>query len=424
MAASAACGLAQSLDQMVLFRFVQGLFSGPLIPLSQSVLIDSFPANQRTRVMSYWAMGVMGGPAVGPMIGGWLAQDFDWRWNFYVNLPLGLLALALVARYFPSPPPRPERADWRGFLLLFLFVVALQILLDQGDILDWSSSRTIVLLGVTALTAFAAFVARGIAIGDRNVIKLRLFADINFAACALLISVVGMGLLGFLVLTPVFLVETLGWEEVTAGLVIGAAGGAGLVSAAVSGRLAPIAGTRPLIVIGALLTSAGWIGFSRLNLDVSPLQVAVPGALILFGIQLAYSPIAAQAFLHVADAERDEAAGLFNLVKTLGFSFGTTLVSVLLYRGGQRDWNLGVGFLDPSRGAYLRFFAGLDLDSHSPGAAAVASAVLQQHAMMVTLVKTSEVMAALALVALPLCLFLARPAKGRKGAVDLAAAAG
>lgn len=422
VASSAACGLAQSLDQMVVFRFVQGLFSGPLIPLSQSVLVDAYPPAQRTKVMSYWAMGVMGGPAIGPMIGGWLAQDFDWRWNFYVNLPLGALALALVARTFPTTPPQPERADWRGFLLLFVFVVSLQIALDQGDVLDWSSSRAIVLLAVTAFTAGVAFVARGVVVGERNLMKLRLFGDVNFAASAALISIVGIGMLGFLVLVPAYLVDTLGWEEVTAGLVVGGAGGAGLVAAAISGRLAPVLGTRPLIGLGALVTSAAWLRMSQLDLDVSPAQVLLPGALLMFGIQLAYSPIAAQAFLRVPARDRDEAAGLFNFVKTLGFSFGTTLVSVLVYRGAQRDWNLAVGFLDPSNGAYQRAFTRIGVDPATPEAAAIASALLQQHTAMVTIVKTAEVMAVLALLALPLCLLLAPPPKGE--ALDLAAAAG
>jgi DHA2 family multidrug resistance protein len=403
---------------------VQGLFSGPLIPISQSVLVDAYPASQRTRVMSFWAMGVMGGPAVGPMIGGYLAQNLDWRWNFYVNLPLGVLALVMVARFFPKQTPRPERVDVVGFGLLFAFIVALQILLDQGDTLDWRGSRTIVLLGVVALTAGFAFVARALVVGDRNVIKLRLLADRNFATCALQISLIGMSMLGFLVLAPAFLVDTLGWEEVTAGVVIGGAGAAGLLGAAISGRLTPVVGVKPLIVAGALLTSAGWLAFSRMNLDVSPLQVILPGVAILVGIQLGYAPIAAQAFLRVPDADRDEAAGLFNFVKTLGFSFGTTLVSVLVYRGAQRDWNQAVGFLDPAARGYDRFFHGMGLDPTDPRAVAVASHVLQQEPMMVTIVKSAEVMAILALLAIPLCLLLARAPKGAGSAIDLAAAAG
>ena len=423
VASSAACGLAQSLDQMVFFRFVQGLFSGPLIPLSQSVLVDAYPPAQRAKVMSYWAMGVMGGPAIGPMIGGWLAQDYDWRWNFYVNLPLGALALFLVARYFPHTAPQPERADWRGFLLLFVFVVSLQIALDQGDVLDWTSPRAIGAVG-----RYRAHRRRGLRgawpRGGRAQPDEagRLFADLNFAASALLISMVGISMLGFLVLAPAYLVDTLGWEEVTAGFVVGGAGAAGLVAAAISGRLAPIVGPRPLIALGALLSSAAWLRMSQLDLDVSPGQVLLPGALLMFGIQLAAALIAAQAFLHVAARDRDEAAGLFNFVKTLGFSFGTTLVSVLVYRGGQRDWNLAVGFLDPASGAYQRAFAGLGIDPGTPQAAAIASAMLERYTAMVTIVKASEVMAVLALVALPLCLLLAAPPK--HAALDLAAAAG
>jgi MFS transporter, DHA2 family, multidrug resistance protein len=419
---SAFCGVASSLGQMVVFRFIQGLFSGPLIPLSQSLLVDAYPVEERSKALSYWSMGVMGGPAIGPMLGGYLAQSLNWRWNFYINLPIGFAALLLVLRFVRAVPPRREPIDWTGLGLLLLFVVGLQVMLDQGNTLDWFGSRTIVLLTILWITAGTAFVSRGIMVGDGNAIKLRLLLDWNFTVCALLITAIGVLLLADLVLAPQLYVDIFSWEVVTAGYVIGAAGCFGFLSAGLAGRLVPIFGVRRLVIASCLTTAAGWYCFSRQSLDTGAMQALLPPLLIVAGIQLAFSPLAAQAFFNVAAEDRDEAAGTFNLVKTLGFSFGASFASVLVYRGAQRNWNDYVGFINPIRPGLNEFLTANGFHGVTAEAGALLAAELRRQSAMLTMVQAGEVMTLLALALIPLTFFMQKGA-GRIE-VDRSAAAG
>ncbi len=352
---SAACGLAQSLDMIVMFRFIQGLFSGPLIPLSQSVLVDAYPPEQRTRVLSMWAMGVTAGPAIGPALGGILTQNLDRRWNFWVNFPVGALALVLVVFFMRQTKPQHVRTDWLGLGLLAIFLICLQIALDQGDRLDWFSSHEIVFLLTAALTGFIAFTARGILMGEHNIINLRLLGDRNFAACSLLIGITGVMFLGFIVLSPGLYVDQFGWEIVTAGYVIGLSAAALIIASVIASPYKTLVGVRPAVITGSVLTATGWYLFSGVNLDASPAEVIVPGAFICFGLMMSFPVIAAQAFSAVPPRLRDEAAGLFNLLKTIGFSFGATFISMLIYRGTQTNWSHMTRFLDPTRPGYSFF---------------------------------------------------------------------
>ncbi|MGB5833026.1 MAG: DHA2 family efflux MFS transporter permease subunit, partial [Thiohalocapsa sp.] len=221
---SLACGLSQSLTQIVIFRFIQGIFSGPLIPLPQSILVDAYPPEDRSKALSIWAMGVLGGPALGPIIGGFLAQDLDWRWNFLINLPIGAIALMLILTFVRPVAAQRVRTDLVGLVLLAIWVISLQIMLDQGDVLDWFGAVEIWVLTLVAVTFALAFVLRGLVIGDANIMRLRLFADLNFVVCSLLVALLGSIFLGSLIITPQLLIDYYGWEVVTAGLIMGGGG--------------------------------------------------------------------------------------------------------------------------------------------------------------------------------------------------------
>lgn len=403
---SAACGLSQDLDMIVLFRFIQGLFAGPLIPISQSALIDAYPAEQRTRVLAMWAMGVTLGPAIGPVLGGILTQTLDWRWNFWVNFPIGAVALFLVLTFMRPVKAQDVRTDWLGLGLLAVFLISLQIGLDQGDRLDWFSSHEIALLLLTAFIGFVAFTARGILIGKRNIINLDLLRDTNFAACALLMGVLGVSFLAFMVISPSLYVQEFGWEIITAGYAMGISAASLTVASQLANPLMRLVGKRPAVVIGTLIIATGWLLFSRVTLNASPEEVIVPGAFICFGILIVFPVIAAQAFAHVPAHLRDEAAGLFNLVKTLGFSFGVTFVTALIYRGTQENWANIVGYLDPTRPGYSYYLQAAGYDDSTPEAGALLFEVVQSQSGILTYTHAMEVLALLALCGLPLILFM------------------
>ena len=422
---SAACGLSQSLDMIVAFRFIQGLFSGPLIPISQSVLIDAYPARQRTRVLSLWAMGVTAGPAVGPALGGIITQNLDWQWNFWVNFPIGAIGLVLVLTFMRATTPQHVKTDWLGLVLLATFLVCLQVGLDQGDRLDWFSSREIVVFMTVALIAFIAFTVRGVPLGERNIINLRLLGDTNFAACALLMGFTGINFLAFLVLAPTMYVDLFGWEIVTAGYAVGVSAAALIVTSRLATPLMNLVGKRAAVITGSLVVASGWYFLSLINLDVSPEQVIIPGALVCAGMMLIFPVIAAQAFAAIAPRLRDDAAGLFNLVKTVGFSFGATFVTTLVYRGTQANWSRLAGNLEPTRPGYSYYLQQSGLDDGSAEAGAFFTELLQTQSSLLTYTHTMEVLALVAICGIPLTYYMRTkahsPAAGGQSMAEAAA---
>ncbi len=352
---SVACGLSQDLDMIVFFRFVQGLFSGPLIPLSQAMLIDAVEEEERAKILSFWVVGVMGGPAIGPLLGGYLAQDLDWRWNFWVNIPVGAIAVVLLISFVRKTPHLNVRTDWLGLGFLSVCLASLQIALNQGDTLDWLGSRTIVLLFLTTFVTGLVVVFRGLYLGERHIIDVRLFGDLNFSLCCVVIGVFGSGFLALMILGPRLFVDGLGWEASTAGIVIGIYGVGGVTGSFVSSRLQAFMSMRAMFFLGCLLYSIGWYLFSRLDENISMWQAVPAGVFIEFGMMIVFPQLAARAFTYLEPSQRDEGAGLFNLVKTLGFSFGTTAVGTLLYQGQLSNWSRYVGDLSASNPAMNQY---------------------------------------------------------------------
>ena len=411
VASSLACGLAQSLTQMVLFRFVQGVFSGPLIPLSQSILVDAYPPAERHKALSIWAVGVLGGPALGPILGGFLDQDLDWRWNFWVNLPVGIVAVLLILRFVRAVPSQRVRTDLVGLVLLAIWVISLQIMLDQGDQLDWFSAVEMRVLAIVAFTFALAFLLRGIVIGDANIMRLKLFTDLNFLACAVLVALLGSVFLGSLILTPQLLIDYYGWEVVTAGLVMGAAGACGILGSLIGGRIVGLFGIRLMVLIGAGLMALGWLRYSGLDPYAGPVQVFIPSALIMFGLFLVFPLLAAQAFQNLRPDERDEGAGLFNFVKTLGFSFGVTFVGTMIYRGSLGNWTRYVGDLSHANPAFGQILNGAPFASDLNLTAAALADELARQSGILAITQLAEILALFALLAMPLGLLLQTRAK-------------
>jgi DHA2 family multidrug resistance protein len=406
VASSLACGLAQSLTQIVVFRFIQGVFSGPLIPLSQSILVDAYPPEERQKALSIWAVGVLGGPALGPILGGYLAQSLDWRWNFWVNLPVGIIALLLILSFVRAVPAQKVRTDLVGLMLLAVWVISLQIMLDQGNTLDWFAAGEIWVLTLLAVTFALAFLLRGIVIGDANIMRLKLFTDRNFLACALLVAVLGSIFLGILILTPRLLVDYYGWEVVTTGLVMGAAGACGIAGSLIGGRIVALLGIRLMVVLGTGCMALGWLRYSALSPDAGPVEAFVPGALVMFGLFLVFPLLAAQAFQNLRPDERDEGAGLFNFVKTLGFSLGVTFVGTMIYRGTQGNWARYAGDLSWSNPAFDQVLGAAPFAGDLELAGAVLADVLARQSGILAITQLAEVLALFALLAMPLALLL------------------
>src|SRR3954452_16619894 len=203
--ASALCGISQSVGQIVAFRLLQGVFGAALVPLSQAIMADAYPLEERGSAMAIWGLGVMVGPVLGPTLGGWLTDVASWRWTFYINVPVGALSLALALRFVPDTPRRARSLDWTGFTLLAIGVAGFQYFLDRGKQQDWFAANDIRLSAVLAVVALTVFVWYCLPRGERAVLDVRMFRDRNFATACLLIAALGLGMFGGLVIQPILL---------------------------------------------------------------------------------------------------------------------------------------------------------------------------------------------------------------------------
>ena len=255
--ASAMCGMATSLAQMVLFRFLQGVFGASLVPLSQSIMLQIFPGEQRGKAMAIWAMGVMVAPILGPTLGGWLTEYISWRWTFYINLPVGIASVILAMRFVHDTPTRERRMDWKGFVTLAMGIGAVQLVLDRGNQDDWFSSQTLIFATMVAVVSIIFFLVYSLTGKHHPLFDLRIFKDRNFLVASLIMTTIGIGFFGGMLLQSLFLQNFLGYPTFEAGLYMAPRGVASffvmMFVGKFSGRIAP----RNFILVGILCSIAG-----------------------------------------------------------------------------------------------------------------------------------------------------------------------
>jgi DHA2 family multidrug resistance protein len=333
--ASMLCGMAQSLTQIVLFRMLQGAFGAALVPLSQSVLFTVYPKERQGFAMALFGLGVMVGPVLGPVIGGWLTENYSWRYVFYINLPIGILGLIGMMMYLPDTPRREgDKLDWFGFATLSLTIGALQVMLDRGEIKDWFSSGEIIIEAVVAAAAFYLFVVHTFT-AEKPFVRPDLFRDRNFAAGVVFVSVVGLTYYSSLALQPPYLQELMNYPVVTAGLVMGPRGMGTMASMLIVGRLVGRVDTRILLGFGLALTAWSFYAMTGWTPDIS--QSAIIGVGIVQGVGLGFLfvPLSAATLSTLPAEQRTEGAGFYNLSRNIGSSVGISVVNALLTRNTQ-----------------------------------------------------------------------------------------
>jgi DHA2 family multidrug resistance protein len=333
--ASMLCGMAQSLVQIVLFRVLQGTFGAALVPLSQSVLLNIYPRERQGSAMAMWGVAVMAGPILGPVIGGWLTANYSWRYVFYINLPIGILAF-LGMRAFLTDTTRNanEKLDWFGFGTLSLGIGALQVLLDRGEQLDWFGSGEIVIEAIIAAAALYLFLAHTFT-AQEPFVKPGLFRDRNFAAGTLMIAIVGLTYYASLALQPPYLQNLMNYPVVTAGLVLGPRGVGTMAAMMVVGRLVGRVDTRLLLAVGLGLTAWSFYAMTGWTPDVSQSTIVGVGVVQGIGLGFLFVPLSTAALSTLAPEQRTEGAGLFSLARNIGSSVGISVVNALLTRNTQ-----------------------------------------------------------------------------------------
>ena len=324
--ASMLCGVALSIEQMVAYRLLQGVFGAALVPLSQAVMLDIFPPARRGSAMAIWGMGVMLGPIMGPTLGGWLTDSYSWRWVFFVNLPFGVLTTVGLSIFMSETPiKRDAPFSWFGFLSLSLGIGALQLMLDRGQELGWFDSTEIVIEAILSAVGFYFFFADSFT-AKRPFINLRIFKDWNFSIALIFMFLIGVILLATLALVTPFIQNMLGYPVLSSGYLLGARGVGTFVAMFLVGRLSRKVDPRLLIFVGLVLaTSSLWqmVGWS---LDVSARTIAINSVLQGFGLGFVFVPLNTLAFASLPAELRTEGAALWTLIRNLGSSVGISVV--------------------------------------------------------------------------------------------------
>lgn len=407
------CGAAQSIEQMVLFRLLQGVFGATLVPLSQSVLLDTWPPEKHSAAMAVWGVGVMVGPILGPSLGGWLTEYYNWRWVFYINLPFGVLAwLGLAAYVRETPIDRSRRFDLFGFALLGLAIGALQMCLDRGQSLDWFSSPEILIEAVLAGVCFYLFVAH-ILTASQPFIEPGLFRDRNFSVGVLCMFMVGIILLATMALLPPFMQNLMGYPVLDVGLVLAPRGIGTMLSMLVAGRLAGRVDPRALIGLGLLLTSLGLWEMTAFTTEVASWDIVRTGLVQGAGLGLVFVPLSALSFATLNPRYRNEGTALFSLMRNIGSSIGIAVVVAYLAQRTQINHATFAAQLTPfdlalRQAGELGVYA---LDSLS-GLASLDREVNRQ-ALTLAYLQDFRLMMFVSLSVIPLILLLRSPAPAR-----------
>ncbi len=377
--ASALCGMASSLFQMVLFRFMQGIFGASLVPLSQSIMLQIFPGEQRGKAMAIWSMGVMVAPILGPTLGGWLTEVVSWRWTFYINLPVGIASFLLAIRHVPDTVARARRMDWPGFASLALGIGALQLVLDRGNQDDWFSSQMLTFAALIALLSLIFFVVYTLTGRHHPLFDLRIFRDRNFLFASLIMTTIGIGFFGGMLLQSLFLQNFLGYPTFEAGLYMAPRGLASFLVMIVVGKLVGKIPPRNFVFVGILASIAGNYLMTRFTSEITANDLILPMMLQGVGMGLIFVPISTLAFTTLPKEIAAEAAGIYSLIRALGSALGISILTTYFSRSTQQSWSLLRGDITTFSSALHAYLAPLHSGAQDPqGIALAARAVLHQ----------------------------------------------
>jgi MFS transporter, DHA2 family, multidrug resistance protein len=404
--ASMLCGAAQTLGQIVVFRLLQGMFSAALVPLAQATLLDIYPAERQGFAMAIWGMGVMIGPIMGPTLGGFLTEHYNWRWVFYINLPFGVIAAAGLLAFLPGMQGVNRlRFDWFGFTVLSVGIGSLQIMLDRGQDLDWFYSNEIIIEGLLAGLGIYLFIIHLLS-GRQPLIRPALFRDRNFATGLVLMFAVGTLLVSSLALMTPWLQVLSDYPVETAGLVMAPRGLGNLATIMLCGRLSTRTDPRLLVGAGLMLICVSFYIMTGWTPDVSQHDIIVTIMLQGAGMGLVFTPLQVLAFATLPAILRTEGASLFSLLRNIGAAIGVSVTSTVLARNTQALHEVIGASVTP----FNRPLAGLGaFDPTTHHGAALLDQVVNHQAQIIAYVDDYVLLICTTLPAILLLLIMRRP---------------
>jgi MFS transporter, DHA2 family, multidrug resistance protein len=349
-AASFLCGIAPTLGVLILARVLQGAGGGALQPLSQSILMEAFPPAKRGQAMAVWGFGVIVAPVIGPLLGGWVTDHYSWRWLFYINIPVSLIALWMIRQFIADPAylrnAKPGRIDAIGFGLLTLWLATMQTVLDKGQEDDWLSATWIRWFSCISVLSLIALVIWELRV-QSPIVNLRVLKNRNFALGTVLVTVFGVMIYSPLALLPLFLQNLLGYNALQSGLAQYPRGAGSLMVLPLVGFLSSRVDNRKLIFAGLVLCGVSVLMLGDINLQVAKSNFALANLIQGAGMAMTFVPLATTAMGLLRNTEMGSAAGLFNLMRNLGGSIGTSMVTTMVARDAQAHQVMLVAHVTP-----------------------------------------------------------------------------
>ncbi len=408
--ASILCGAAQSVGQIVLFRLLQGAFGAALIPLSQTVLLELFPREKRGMAMSLWGIGVQVGPIAGPFVGGFLTENFSWRWVFYVNVPFGIMAtLGLLFFLKETTRNRVMSMDWLGFAALSLGVGAVQLLMDRGEEVDWFNSNEIIIEAVVAGIGFYVFIVQML-MAKKPFLSLNLFRDVNFMLGTAMVFLVGTNSYATLALLSPYLQNLAGDPVMLTGFLLGPRGIGMMVAMVISGQVLGKIDVRFIIGTGLCISLIAMTSFTRWTPDVSEHEIIMNGIIQGLGVGFVVMPLSAIIYTTLAPELRVEAAGVFNLMRNLGSALGIAVTSALLQSNTQINHEIIGSVVTPFNHALHSGVVGVFWNPATAAGAAALDSIITRQASIIAYGDNFKLMLLATFLLLPLLLLL-RPSK-------------
>jgi DHA2 family multidrug resistance protein len=423
--ASVACGLAPSLPLLIMFRVIQGATGGGLQPLSQAIMLEAFPPEQRGKAMAFWGLGIVVAPMLGPVMGGWITENYSWRWVFYINLPVGLLALAMSQLFIHDPKyisRKSQYVDYWGIGLLALGIGSLQILLDKGQQEDWFSSDYIRWLCVLAIAGLAGFLINEL-IDNQPIVNLRVFKNRSYATGVFMMTVLGFVLYGATVLIPIYLQQLLGYSALDAGWAMLPRGLGSFIAMPFVGILLSKIEPRKLLFVGLSVAAYSLWWLSKVNLNAGYWDVFWPQFVQGMSMGFVFVPLTTVTHATISKEQMGNATSLFNLMRNIGASIGIAMVTTMLARKAQTNTNvLGANvtvsnpatqqMLDAMRNWFIS--QGMDAATATKQAYAAVWGMVQRQASMISFIHAFRFLAIMFVLVLPL-IFIMRPPSGKGG---------
>ncbi len=355
--ASVLCGLAKSLDMMIFSRILQGLGGGALLPVSQAIMLESFPKEKRGMAMSIFGLGVVVAPIIGPLLGGWITDNYNWSWIFFLNLPFGLLAAFLSNTFIEDPPYARkqgiQKIDYLGFAFLIAWLVCLQVVLDKGQNADWFNAPWICWLSVISILSMFLFVFSQLKNKD-SIIDLSIFKDRNYSLGTMILFLISLIMYASIAIMPLFLQNLLGYSAFLSGYATMPRGVGSIISVMICAIFSDRIDSRILVTLALVLLSISGFSFGLLNLDISMMNIVIPNLIFGLGLGMVFVPITTLSVSSLGDNQLTNATGVQNLLKNIGGAIGTSIVATMLSRFSQMHQHSMVGFLSPLNSVFTQ----------------------------------------------------------------------